>query len=883
MDDKYFKLQNIIIDTFDLDAPVEIEKGALWLDRFSKQVILQLKMNVLGVSTSQLSSVTVNIDCMDDASEIITTISPHSYTFRDVFLLQSDSFGDNIPIQLDQRVRRVKVRVQRVVFSDSTAWNSIGGGITPPKQELITSLQPELVEQFQRDNRPVSPALKEIYRYIPKQLEGYWFCTCGRPNQNDSNDCSRCGLSKEKVFLVTEESLQIKLNQYKAQILLEEEKARLLAIDKAQKEEERKERLRKEEKIHSKRRRTLLVLTSLVGLLIAVFLFAILPAIKYSQASNYLANKNFNYAIYVFDSLGNYKNSKEMVSEANYQKAIDFLTNKNFDDAIKTFSYIVTYRDSSSMINEVNYHKAISALENKEFELAAQIFLSLGDYQDSSAMIVETDYQKATDLLANNNFDDAFNLFSSLGDYRDSRLMAKESKYQKANELFAQSEYDAARKIFVELENYASSADLVKEIDYLHANELLSSNQFEEAVIILEKITGYKDSDGLLQEANYQIAIGLFSDKQFSESLSLFAELGDYKESNSYTEDINEELDRRKDQIAKIRNIQLIETIYQSPGDPDLRWTPDDEKIIIHMSYGIGYDMINIIKDNSKITLTTNESVQAIYPRISPDGERFAISPKGVLEIWDIALRKVINNKISVSEDWIEDWSPDGTMIATNNSDYKLSLWSLSTNSLVLQIPGYYLDFSPDGKILAVLNNGTIELWDIVSKTNIQLGNGFDYCWSLRGNFSPDGNNFACSRDNYLKIWNVKNGTLIHNFSFRSKRIKGFSWSPDSTKIATLSDEGLVVWSLAMDSAVMQKTELPLASILMEFSPDGLAIATSSNATVEITFWDVETGERIKVIPGDGYIGWSPSGSKFALKIANETFTQKRIEVWELP
>lgn len=37
MDDKYYKLQDIVIETFDLDAPIEIEKGVLLLDHFSKR------------------------------------------------------------------------------------------------------------------------------------------------------------------------------------------------------------------------------------------------------------------------------------------------------------------------------------------------------------------------------------------------------------------------------------------------------------------------------------------------------------------------------------------------------------------------------------------------------------------------------------------------------------------------------------------------------------------------------------------------------------------------------------------------------------------------------------------------------------------------------
>ena len=268
MDDKYYILQDIVIDTFELDAPVEIEKGALWLDKLSRQVILQLKLIVLGANTSHLSSVTVNIDCLDDALEIITDVSPYTYTFRDVFLNKSNSFGDNVPIQLDQRVRRVKVGIQRVVFIDSSAWNSTRIGITLPKQFLITTLEPKLFEQFKREIRNLPR--KDEFVYIPLQFNDYWLCTCGRPNKNDNEICTKCGLSKAFIFQVTEaDFLENNLQKFNEEVRIAEEE-RLRA------EEERvalAERRRQQLKVMIKPALAIL----LVITVIAFFLFWITP------------------------------------------------------------------------------------------------------------------------------------------------------------------------------------------------------------------------------------------------------------------------------------------------------------------------------------------------------------------------------------------------------------------------------------------------------------------------------------------------------------------------------------------------------------------------------------------------------------------------------
>ncbi len=394
MDEKYYKLQEIEIDTFELDAPVEIEKGVLLLDKTSKNVFLQLKLNLLKTDTSLFSSVSVNIDCMDDAMEIIGAISPYTFTYRDIFLNISKSFGEDNPILLEPRVRRVKVGINRVVFTDASTWQPTTNMFTPPKQELINSLKPELVKQFQRDIRNFSPAEKEKYEFIPERLEDYWLCTCGRPNSNDANICSRCSLSKEKVFYISAYSLQKNLDEHKESVRLEEEKARIAsekakrqAIEKAKREEEEKARLLAEEKVrlqkaNRKRSLTTISVVIVVGL-IFVSIFVISPSIKYSRASNYFAENDYDNALQLFSSLGGYKNSEDMVTEIHYQNASDLLAKGNYDDAITILTRLVDYKDSSELIDEANYQKAFQLISDKNYLDAIEILQLLDTYKDS--------------------------------------------------------------------------------------------------------------------------------------------------------------------------------------------------------------------------------------------------------------------------------------------------------------------------------------------------------------------------------------------------------------------------------------------------------------------------------------------------------------------
>ena len=91
---RYVHIQELVFDSYVLDCPVEIEKGALLLDTESKEVLLQLWLNILDVNYSEISSITIGIAAFDDAGDEIPEIKPFTYTFRDVYLLGTKSFGD---------------------------------------------------------------------------------------------------------------------------------------------------------------------------------------------------------------------------------------------------------------------------------------------------------------------------------------------------------------------------------------------------------------------------------------------------------------------------------------------------------------------------------------------------------------------------------------------------------------------------------------------------------------------------------------------------------------------------------------------------------------------------------------------------------------------
>lgn len=141
---KYIRLQELVIDTFNLDAPVEIEKGALLLESTSKTVLLQIRLNVLD-NVDEISSTSLKIYGYTDAGEEVEGFSPFIHTYTDVFLQDKKTFGDRTPIILDPIIRRVTVELDKVVYRNGEIWHNPEGYFTPPSQEPVSSIKGELL------------------------------------------------------------------------------------------------------------------------------------------------------------------------------------------------------------------------------------------------------------------------------------------------------------------------------------------------------------------------------------------------------------------------------------------------------------------------------------------------------------------------------------------------------------------------------------------------------------------------------------------------------------------------------------------------------------------------------------------------------------------
>lgn len=360
---RYIRLQDLIFDSFVLNAPVEIEKGALLLDSQSKAVLLQLKLNILVEDKSKISSVKLKIFGFDDAGIPIEGFSPYSFTYRDIYLNPNKSFGEKTPIILNPAIRKVKVEIENVVYRNGDIWKNSEEEIKLPSLKTIDQLDSELNEQLSREITNFTPDQKKRVIYLPQQLDNYWICMCGRPNSNHDTYCRRCGMNKDFVFSkLSEDKLRYNLNIYNNDII------------------------KFEIKKSKNKKKVLHAVIAIASIVLLLFILISLPTTRYVIASNALKLKQYDTAITLLSSLENFNDSSIMLKESYYLKAMERLEKNDYHEAINILQSLGEYKESSAVL--ANYQLQVEGgmvktSFSKDENFALDIYITKGIPEES--------------------------------------------------------------------------------------------------------------------------------------------------------------------------------------------------------------------------------------------------------------------------------------------------------------------------------------------------------------------------------------------------------------------------------------------------------------------------------------------------------------------
>ncbi len=216
--------------------------------------------------------------------------------------------------------------------------------------------------------------------------------------------------------------------------------------------------------------------------------------------------------------------------------------------------------------------------------------------------------------------------------------------------------------------------------------------------------------------------------------------------------------------------------------------------------------------------------------------------------------------------------SPDGKILATID-DNIVRVWNATTGEQLQELKGHQsgvrsVVFSPDGKQIATASDDkTARLWDASTGEQLhQLSGHLHMVESVV--FSPDGKQLAtASWDKTARLWNASTGEQLHQLSGHLHMVESVVFSPDGKQLATASGKTARVWN-ASTGEQLQELKGHLNEVRsVVFSHDGKQLATASrDKTARV--WDASTGEQLQELKGHidvvTSVVFSPDGKQLA-------------------
>lgn len=197
------------------------------------------------------------------------------------------------------------------------------------------------------------------------------------------------------------------------------------------------------------------------------------------------------------------------------------------------------------------------------------------------------------------------------------------------------------------------------------------------------------------------------------------------------------------------------------------------------------------------------------------------------------------------------------------------------------------LDFSEDGKTLAVGSVGQTTLIDVQSRSTrrstIERAEPFSHGMESAV-FSPDGTmlGIASTSTGMVNLWDVNDGTERSVFNSRGS-ITGAAFSPDGRSLAASSVEGVWLWDTAANHEYLVLSSQDIGGQLFSgdiaYSPDGKMLATAISDR-SVIVWDTSTWHQICSLGGHAdaifSLAFSPDSTRLVTGSGDKT-----IRLWD--
>ena len=374
MSERFTKLFSLRENLYVKGAPVVIAAGVLHKDNQADRIIAQIKIR--SISSKKIKATKVSIKPFDVTGNSLGDAVYHQYLDLDV---QRDvEFGQKEPIALPNvTTRSFSISVDEVIFYDNSIWHCEDDAWEPlPKPASLSSLHDlELTKQFRIEYGNDSENL-------PLDEKDIWFCSCGKINHQEEENCYSCGNSHVSLQNLNIENMQAR-------------KAERLQAEQVKKQEELEEKKQKANALKKRNKKIASIAIPVIAICIGavvVISTVLVPKSKYKKANTLIENENYVEAISVLTEIPKYPNSDILLK---YCEAHLLFNEGHFLEAKDMFEQINSNKDCNDLINECSYQIACEAYNAGEFDTAKTAFEALAGYKDSQDMILQCEYGKA--------------------------------------------------------------------------------------------------------------------------------------------------------------------------------------------------------------------------------------------------------------------------------------------------------------------------------------------------------------------------------------------------------------------------------------------------------------------------------------------------------